>query len=230
MMADMNGSYAYWRFDSGSHAVELNATVLKLHEAAVEAMRATVQSIQAPLDIVLAQKLRLGQRSLSGVGGTGFILFVCGNVFVRLEGLDNSEELGKIATDLDGFLKEREGDSKDVPSPSIPELPQQEAVVGTFFKISVNVADVGYMTAVSDASIVQLIEVEQEHATFEFFANAPGNAEVQLVFVHADTLQVATAVVHVEFGEPTFRMTSHSHLFNILVLCLNSFRFAQYAV
>jgi hypothetical protein len=184
-------------------AVEVTLVIVDSHEAAVNRMRQTLSCISAPLDAVFARMIPLGQYSLQGIGGGGYILFVRGNVFVKMAGLASCEELSVIAAEVDRFLKEREGDPKSLPKPRIefPESPDYVVKAGETFEVAVKVADVGSMTAFTDAGIVQLLEVDMENVTFKFYGTAVGVVDIQLVFAQKDTLQTTKATVHVEVIE-----------------------------
>jgi hypothetical protein len=180
--------------------VEVALTVVDSHEAAVAGMGRTLSSISAPLDVVFAQIFPLGQYSLQGIGGGGYILFVRGNVFVKLIGLTSCEELGVIAAEVDKFLKEREGDSLSLLRPRVGVSGTRGRVVkvGEIFDVAVKVEDAGSMAAFTDAWIAQLLEVDLENGAFKFYATAAGIIDIRLVFAHKDTLQTTTVMVHVE--------------------------------
>jgi hypothetical protein len=163
-------------------------------------MRQALSCISAPLDVVFAQTAPLGQYSLQGIGGGGYILFVRGNIFVKMIGLASCEELGTIATEVDKFLKGREGSRRSLPKPRIelPETPGLVVKVGETFEVAVKVADAASMTAFTDAGIVQLLEVDVANTTFKFHGTAAGVIDIRLVFAQKDTLQTATTTVHVE--------------------------------
>jgi hypothetical protein len=181
-------------------AMEVTLAIFDSHKAAITGMRQTLLCISAPLDVAFAQTIPLGQYSLQGVGGGGYILFVRGNVFVKMAGLTSCEELGMIAGEVDKFLKEKEGGFTSLPKPRIecPEISGRVVKVGEIFEVAVEVADAGWMTAFTDAEIAQLLEMDGENATFKFYATAAGNFDIRLVFAHKDTLQTTTATVHVE--------------------------------
>jgi hypothetical protein len=115
-----------------------------------------------------------------------------------MTGLASCEELGVIATKLDKFLNDKEGDFKSLPKPHVPEAPSRVVKAGDIFEMAVKVADIGSIAAFTDAGIVQLIEEDVKNATFKFYATATGVIDIRLVFAHKDTLQTATAIVHVE--------------------------------
>jgi hypothetical protein len=179
-------------------AVEVTLLIVDSHETAIAGMRQSLSCISVPLDVGFAQTLPLGQYSLQGIGGGGYILFVRGNVFVKMTGLASCEELGVIAAEVDKFLKDREGGFKSLPKPHIPEAPGRVVKAGEIFELTIKVADVGSMAAFTDAGIVQLIEEDVENTTFKFYATAAGAIDIRLLFAHKDTLQTATATVHVE--------------------------------
>jgi hypothetical protein len=180
--------------------VEVTLAIVDSHGAALARMKQAVFSISAPLDAAYEQTIPLGQYSLQGVGGGGYILFVRGNVFVKMTGLASCDELGVIATELDKFLKEREGGFKSLSRSRIefPEVPSRVVKEGETFEVTVKVTDAGSMTAFTDAGIAQLLEVDVQNATFKFYATAAGTVDIQLVFAHKDTLQTTTTMVHVE--------------------------------
>jgi hypothetical protein len=95
------GSEAFWLFGNRPKAVEVTLFAADSHNTAVQAMRDKLTVVSAPLDTLFISTLRLGQRTLQGLGGRGFILFVRGNIFVQLLGLSSSEELGKVAVSVD---------------------------------------------------------------------------------------------------------------------------------
>jgi hypothetical protein len=178
--------------------VEVTLVIVDSHEATVTGMRQLLSCISAPLDVVFAQTIPLGQYSLQGIGGNGYILFVRGNVFVKMTGLASCDELGVIAAEVDKFLKEREGGFEHLPKPRVPEIPDRVAKVGETFEVAVEVADVGSMTAFTDAGIVHLLGEDVKNAAFKFYATAAGTVDIRLVFSHQHTLQTATATVHVK--------------------------------
>jgi hypothetical protein len=178
-------------------AVEVTLVIVDSHEAAIAGMKETLSRISAPLDVVFAQTMPLGQYSLQGIGGGGYILFVRGNVYVKMTGLASCDELGVIAAEVDKFLKDREGGFKSLPKPRVPETPDRVVKAGETFEVAVKVADVGSMTALTYAGVVQLLEVDVENTTFKFHATAAGTVDVRLVFAHKDTLQTVTTTVHI---------------------------------
>jgi hypothetical protein len=64
--------------------------------------------------------------------------------------------------------------------------------------VVIEVADVGWMSAFTNAAVVQLLEVDIAHTAFKFYATAAGSIDIELVFAHKETLQTATTTVHVE--------------------------------
>jgi hypothetical protein len=138
------------------------------------------------LDVVFAQTLPLGHYSLQGIGGGGYILFVRGNVFVKMIGLASCEELGVIAAEADRFLEERKGDPKSLPKPRVefPETHSRVVKVGEIFEVAIKVADARSMTAFTNAVIVQLLEVDVENAAFKFYVTT---ATVQVEVIDDDS-------------------------------------------
>lgn len=196
-----NGSRVTWLFGTRPKAVEVTLFAADSFKAAVQAMRDSLATVSAPLDKVFISTLRLGQRTLQGVGGRGFILFVRGNVFVRLVGLASSEELGKVAVDVDSFLKEKQTGSPPLPKIDQPNIPSRQVAVGEDLEVVIEVVDAAWMTASVDASILQLLEVDTAHATFKFHAGSRGGVDVRFIFAHKHTLQTATATIHVDVVE-----------------------------
>lgn len=194
-----NKSEVQWNVGTPPDSVEMTLVVVDSHDGALARMRTTLRCVSAPLDVVVAQEMRLGQYSLQGVGGGGYILFVRDNIFIKLTGLATSTELGTIATEVDEFLKAREGGRESIPSPRIVSPQTSRRVkVGETFELVVEVADAGWMTAATDAAVVQLLEVDTANAAFKFYGTAEGTVDVRLVFAHKSTLQTTTATVHVE--------------------------------
>jgi hypothetical protein len=163
-------------------------------------MRETLGCVSAPLDVVFVQTVALGQYSLQGVGGRGYALFIRGNVFVKLVGLASSAELCTIATAVDHFLQAREGSPESIPGPRIafPQAPSRQVGVGETFEMTVEVPDAGWMTACTNAAVVQLLEVDTVRATFKFYGTAEGTVDIRLVFAHQNTLRTTAVTVSVE--------------------------------
>ena len=200
----VNGSEVLWLFDHRPDGVEVTLFSADTHETAVQRMRNALSVISAPLDMLFISTLRLGQCTLEAVGGRGLILFVRGNVFIELVGMASSEELGKVAVEVDRFLKERETDpSSSIARPLIQlEQPSHRRVrTGETFEIVVAVAEVGWMTAHSHAMVAQLLEIDHSRAAFKFQAGVKGACDIRLMFSHEKTLQTATVTVHVEVVE-----------------------------
>jgi hypothetical protein len=189
-----------WCLGTLPDAVEVTLMVVKSHEAALAGMRQTLHCVSAPLDEVFAQTMPLGQYSLQGIGGDGYILFVRGNVFVKLTGLTSCEELGTIAIEVDKFLKAKEVGFESLSNLRVEFLDTPGRVVkaGEIFEVAVKVADIGWTTAFTNVEVAQLLEVDMANTTFKFYGVAAGMVDIQLVFAQKDTLQTTTATVHVE--------------------------------
>ncbi|KAF8584756.1 hypothetical protein K439DRAFT_1109838 [Ramaria rubella] len=200
VLPSQHESVVHWTFGSAPEEVEITVIVFEAHNAAIQGMRTALHSISAPLNEVFTSTLGLGQLTLEGVGGYGFILFVRDNVFVSMKGLPSSEKLGEIAAPVDAFLKKKEDDPKRIPAPPTEpgDLPTRQVQAGTEFEVAVKVANAGWMTASTDLTVVQLLEVDKASATFKFFAVAAGTADIYLVFAHEDTLQTTTKKVKIE--------------------------------
>lgn len=195
-----NGSELQWTFGTSPHDVDVTMGVFDAPDAAVHSMRDALGCISAPLDKVLVSKLHLGQRTLQGAGGPGYILFVRDNIFVTLRGMASSDELGAVAVEIDGHFKARQGDTRQqVPGPVIGRKPFEEhqVQVGSKFEVAIEVQHAGWMTAVVNSVAIQLLEVDKAHAKFTFYAVSPGTTEVRFVFVQETTLQTAITSVKI---------------------------------
>ncbi|KAF8585168.1 hypothetical protein K439DRAFT_1616127 [Ramaria rubella] len=196
-------SEVHWVFGSTPHAVDVTLVVADSHDAAVQRMKGAVGGISAPLDDVFASTLPLGQYSLQGVGGYGFILFVRDNLFVSMKDSIREGKLGEVATAVDTFLKGIEGDSSSLPRPLIEQLPSRRVQAEKEFEISVQVSKVGWMSASVNLAVAQLLEVDVARTTFRFYAAAVGTTDINMVFTHEDTLQSTRSTVRVEVVEHT---------------------------
>jgi hypothetical protein len=190
-----SGSELQLGFGTFPDAVEVTLAIVDSHEAAVTRMRRSLTYTSAPLD---AAPIPFGQYSLQD--GDSCILFVRGNVFVKITRSASCVELGTIAAEVDRFLKEREGDLKSLSKPRVESSGAHDRVVkvGETFEVAVKVVYAGSMTAFTDVGIAQLLEVDAENGTFKFYATAAGVVDIRLVFAHKDTLQTTTATVRVE--------------------------------
>jgi hypothetical protein len=166
-------------------------------------MKVALWSFSAPLHTIFAQKLCLGQFCLQGIAGNGRFLFVRGNVLVKLTGLANSEDLGRIAVEVDKFLADRHVpvDSILGPRVSCEQISPRRVKVGETFEVVMDVVDVGWMTASANSMKVQLLEVDSSRGMFVFCAGSKGEVDIDMVFAHKSTLQTETATVRVEIFE-----------------------------
>ncbi|KDQ52225.1 hypothetical protein JAAARDRAFT_485569 [Jaapia argillacea MUCL 33604] len=201
-----SGCHSYWRFGDGESMVEISLAVVESQEAAVDAMRGVLSCISAPLDVIFPSNAGLGQRSLSVVGGgRGYILFVRDNVFVSMQGLESSEGLKEMAGLADQALKDLEVDTGGrVDGPILrggaptDDQPPRKVKLGEMFEVTVPVDDAGWMEASADIGVVQLVNIDKEHATFKFHAAGEGTTEIVLAFVHGETLKTTSVKVAVE--------------------------------
>jgi hypothetical protein len=184
-------------------AVEITLVVVDSHEAAIAGMRQSLSCISVPLDVAFAQTLPLGQYSLQGLGGGGYILFVRGNVFVKMTGLASCEELGVIAAEVNKFLKEREGGFESLPKPRVPETPGRVVRAGEIFELAVNVADAGSMAACTDAGIVHWIRTSGPILCLP-------EASFNLYYKHVRSLVVSFLFLLVSWLYHSFSMTSEN--------------------
>jgi hypothetical protein len=198
-----SGSEAFWLLGNRPAAVEVTLFSGNSHSDALQAMKDALDRFSAPLNLIFISRMHIGQYTLQAVGGRGNILFVRNNVFVQLVGLSSSKELGVVAEDVDGFLKERGKDADRIAHPRIThkQLPRHRVKIGESFEVAVAVAEVGWMTASTDAAVVQLLEVDPGRAVFKFYAGSEGTCDIRLSFAHEATLQTAVASVHVEVVE-----------------------------
>ncbi|KDQ52224.1 hypothetical protein JAAARDRAFT_485542 [Jaapia argillacea MUCL 33604] len=198
------GSRSYWRLGGEAGVVEVELVIAESHEVAVDAMRQVLSCISAPLDIIFPSNAGLGQRSLSGVGGRGYILFVRDNAFVTIQGLGSSEALKGAATLVDEFLKAAEVDGGGrVDGPifrgGVPsDQPPRKVTLGEIFEVVVPVDDAGWMEASTDIGMVQLVGIDRERATFKFHAAGEGSTEIVLVFIHGETMKTTSTKVAIE--------------------------------
>ncbi|KDQ55468.1 hypothetical protein JAAARDRAFT_37482 [Jaapia argillacea MUCL 33604] len=194
------GASAYWRLTRGPDMLEITICVCEEHEAALGAMRESLGCISAPLDTVFPSNVGLGQRGLMGRGGGGYILFVRGNVFVTLRGLQSSSQLKDLAAHIDHCLKAEEIPGNDrIRRPILrTQIPARQVKAGQPFEIVVPVEEAGWMDAKTDLRFIQLLDVDRKSGTFRFHAASEGMTEIGLVFVHEKTLQVSSVVVAVE--------------------------------
>jgi hypothetical protein len=190
-----SGSELQLSFGTFPDAVEVTLAIVDSHEAAVTRMRRSLTYISAPLD---ATPIPLGQYSLQD--GDSCVLFVRGNVFVKITRSAACVELATIAAEIDKFLKEREGDLASLPKPRLESSGAHGRVVkvGETFEVELKVVDAGSMTAFTDVGIAQLLEMDVENGIFKFYATTTGTVDIQLIFAHMDTLQTTTATVQVE--------------------------------
>ncbi|KDQ55471.1 hypothetical protein JAAARDRAFT_79859 [Jaapia argillacea MUCL 33604] len=194
------GSHSYWRLGSKASVVEIDLDVAETHDAALDAMRATLSCISAPLDVIFPSNAGLGQRSLSGAGGRGYILFVRDNVFVTLQGMASSKALKEIAAFVEQSLKDDEVDvGGRLDAPILRgEVHSRQVKLGETFEVSAPVEKAGWMDATTDLRMIQLINIDREQATFKFHAASEGSTEIRLVFIHEDTMQTTSIKVAVE--------------------------------
>ncbi|KDQ55473.1 hypothetical protein JAAARDRAFT_195844 [Jaapia argillacea MUCL 33604] len=201
VQSSAQGSRSYWRLGSDSSMVEIELYVAKTNDAAVAAMQEALSCVSAPLYTIFPSNAGLGQRSLSGVGGHGYILFVRDNVFVTLQGMASSYDLEKeIAGFVDQSLKDDEvdeGGQLEVPIVS-GKVSDRQVKSGETFEVTVPVEKAGWMDASVDLRMIQLINIDQEHATFKFHAASQGSTEITLVFIHQDTMQTTSIKVAIE--------------------------------
>ncbi|KDQ55476.1 hypothetical protein JAAARDRAFT_195846 [Jaapia argillacea MUCL 33604] len=200
VQSSSQGSRSYWRLGSDSSMVEIELHVTETPDAAVGAMQEALSCVSAPLDVIFPSNSGLGQCSLSGVGGRGYILFVRDNVFVTLQGMASSEDLKEIAGFVDQSLKDDEVDvGVQLEAPILRgEVQGRQVKSGEIFEVTAPVEKAGWMDASVDLRMIQLINVDREHATFKFHAAGEGSTEIQLVFIHEDTMQTTSIKVAIE--------------------------------